>query len=128
PMATKPLPSPEELRQLLRYEPETGKLFWKERGAEHFKDGYRTADGNANIWNAHYAGKEAFTANGFGGYKISTIHNSSCNAHRVAYSMFHDVDIHGKFIDHINGVTSDNRIKNLRLVTQKQNARNAKIY
>lgn len=29
-------PSPDVLRQLLRYEPETGKLWWKERGAEWF--------------------------------------------------------------------------------------------
>ena len=28
-MAKHQLPSPEVLRQLLRYEPETGKLFWK---------------------------------------------------------------------------------------------------
>ena len=36
-MAVKALPSPEVLRQLLRYEPETGKLFWKERSALFFK-------------------------------------------------------------------------------------------
>lgn len=31
PMAEEPLPTIAELRQLLRYEPETGKLFWRKR-------------------------------------------------------------------------------------------------
>lgn len=28
-MAKKPIPTPDELRQLLRYEPQTGQLFWR---------------------------------------------------------------------------------------------------
>ena len=35
-MAPKALPSPEVLRQLLCYEPDTGKLFWKERSRDMF--------------------------------------------------------------------------------------------
>lgn len=45
-MAKHPIPTPEILRQLLDYRPETGKLFWRER------------EGNAR-WNTGYAGKEA---------------------------------------------------------------------
>lgn len=33
-MSTKPIPSPELLRKLLRYDHETGKLFWRERPVE----------------------------------------------------------------------------------------------
>src|SRR5690625_5199426 len=54
-MADKILPTPEQLRELLRYEPETGKLYWKARPAELFKD--KRSHG---AWNARYAGKEAF--------------------------------------------------------------------
>lgn len=45
-MATKPLPTPTELRQLLRYEPETGKLLWRERGPQWFSEGYRLEPGD----------------------------------------------------------------------------------
>ena len=56
-MANKPLPTPEVLRQLLTYDPETGKLFWAQRGAEWFTDGtYHTAGA------AKYHGEFARTA------------------------------------------------------------------
>ena len=62
-MANKPIPSPEALRQLLSYDPKTGKLFWKERGPEWFRDTEgRTAQHACKNWNARYAGEEAFTS------------------------------------------------------------------
>ena len=37
-MAAKVLPPQDVLRQLLEYDPETGRLTWKERGIEWFRD------------------------------------------------------------------------------------------
>ena len=52
-MTDKTIPTPEELRKLLRYEPETGKLFWRERPREFFnKPQYSTS------WNKRFAGNE----------------------------------------------------------------------
>src|SRR3546814_10975323 len=50
-------------RRLLRYEPDTGKLFWRSRSPEFFRATQaRTSEHACRIWNAHYAGKEAFSS------------------------------------------------------------------
>ena len=130
-MGRRVLPSPEILHELLRYEPETGKLFWRERDVKWFKptpykDGMRTAEWAANNWNKKFAGKEAFTAT-MHGYKCGAVLSVHCPAHQVIYSMVHGVTLSG-VIDHINGVKSDNRIENLREVAVVENARNAALY
>lgn len=127
-MATKPLPSPEALRQLLRYEPETGKLFWLERCSAMFPDGSGryTADRSCRIWNIKYAGKEAITSiDPSLGYKKGSIWNVKCYAHRIVWALV-DGSWPEHDIDHINGDRADNRWENLRAVTRKMNARNAK--
>jgi hypothetical protein len=45
--------------------------------------------------------------------------------HRIVYGLFHKLSL-DKVIDHINGDSCDNRIENLREVSQQQNARNLK--
>ncbi|HFV7245353.1 TPA: HNH endonuclease signature motif containing protein [Escherichia coli] len=45
-------------------------------------------------------------------------------AHRVAWILAHGAIPHGKQIDHINGIRDDNRLCNLRLVTQRENDQN----
>jgi len=66
---TKPIPTPEMLRKLLRYDPETGKLFWRERPVEMFADtGRGGSKGSAARWNGRFSGKEAFTAISGSGY------------------------------------------------------------
>jgi hypothetical protein len=121
-MATKDLPSPEVLRQLLRYEPETGKLFWRERGTEWFSDGGNGATVSAAMWNRRYAHKEAFTVMPVG-YRGGRILGVSTYAHRIAFAIFHGKWPDGE-IDHINGNGTDNRIENIRDVTKRENARN----
>jgi len=121
-MAKKPLPSPEVLRQLLRYEPETGKLFWKERGPEWFSDGRRAAKDNAATWNARYSGVEALTAVSGEGYNQGALLGGRYFAHRVIMAM-----VYGETpeqVDHINGNRQDNRLANLRGVTRQQNQQN----
>lgn len=110
-MAAKPLPDIDTLHQLLRYEPETGKLFWKER------DDVRPG------WNTRWAGKEAFTAVDGHGYKMGRISYTIFRAHRVIMAMANG-EWPTEEVDHINGVRDDNRLSNLRLVSRSENARN----
>ena len=116
----KPLPSPELLRKLLRYEPDTGKLFWRERDRELFE-----TNKSFSIWNKRNANRETGTINAHG-YVLVRVSGSSYPAHRVAWAIYH-----GKWpkndIDHINGNRTDNRICNLRDVTRSENMKNAKM-
>lgn len=119
-MSAKDLPSPELLRQLLRYEPETGKLYWRERNVDMFKDGH------CKSFNSQFANKEAFTFTGRDGYKHGNILNQKPYlAHRVIWAI-----IHGEWplnhIDHVNGIRDDNRIENLRDVSRSENQKNQK--
>ena len=122
-MAKKPLPTPEVLRQLLRYEPETGRLFWKERSPQWFPISQRPQSVSASAWNAKFADKEAFCTLQSQGYYEGRIFNSGFLAHRVAWAIWH-----GRwpdaFIDHINCDRKDNRICNLREADNGQNMQN----
>lgn len=110
---------PEVVRNLLRYEPETGRLYWRERPSAMF-----SSQRSHSTWNARYAGREALTADNGLGYKIGSIFNRHYLAHRIAW-----VIIYGKWpdvIDHINGNPGDNRLSNLRSVTVSENCCNSK--
>lgn len=123
-MAKRPLPSPEDLRQLLRYEPETGKLFWKERGVEWFDEGpRRSASHKCSNWNSRYAGSEAFSSKDAHGYLVGAVFNVKHKAHRVIWAMDCGEWPSGD-VDHINGDRSDNRRNNLRVASRSQNMQN----
>ena len=107
--------TPEILRQLLRYEPETGRLFWKERPLSDFKNSRL-----CNSWNKKYSGKESFTADNGKGYRCSFVFKIPMKAHRVAWAVYYGEWPKGH-IDHINGVKSDNAISNLRVATAAEN-------
>jgi len=116
-MPGKDLPSPELLRKLLRYDPETGKLFWRERVAdcpEHRR------------WNTRYARKEAGKINSSDGYMRVKISCRLMKAHRVVWAM-QTGDWPVGQIDHVNHDRADNRINNLRCVTVAENSRNQSI-
>lgn len=124
-MASKALPSPEVLRQLLRYEPETGKLFWLPRGPEWFSGGsHGGSDATAKGWNARFANQPAFNSECQSGHLMGALFGVFYFAHRVAYRMAHGDGPHG-FIDHIDGDPKNNRISNLRDTTRGENNRNA---
>lgn len=125
-MTNKPFPSPMSLRKLLRYDPETGKLFWKERGPEWFKCGARSAAHNANTWNTKYAGKEAICTVNSHGYKTGGVFDRIVKAHRVVWAIEYGEWPNGH-IDHISGDRLDNRVDNLRVVNDKINRRNHKM-
>lgn len=117
--------SPGDLRVLLRYDPETGSLFWNERPAEFFFAKKRPAEWVAKIWNKKYSGAKAFTAIN-NGYLFGDVMGSHLYAHRVIWAMSYD-DWPEDQIDHINGVRTDNRLINLRAVNQFENSRNVCI-
>lgn len=123
-MAAKPLPPQEVLRQLLRYEPETGKLFWKERPVGMFTATESRTQSHAQAhWNARHAGKEAMIGNHNTGYKWGRIFGRPYLAHRVIWKLVHGYDP-AEQIDHINGDRSDNRISNLREASALENGKN----
>ena len=117
----------ELLRTLLRYEPETGYLFWKERPVSMFKDhgGRYTAEWSHKTFNQKHAGKRALTALTDKGYCSGGIFGRVYTAHRVAWALHHGSwPSDGLEIDHINRDRQDNRIENLRLATRTQNGHN----
>jgi hypothetical protein len=116
---------PQLLRKLLRYEPETGKLFWLERGPDLVKPGRNGREIEAGRFNSRYGGSEALAHRSHSGYLTGAIFGRAYFAHRIAW-----VIQTGKWpehsIDHINGRRDDNRFCNLRCVDADGNARNAK--
>lgn len=101
-MAKKNLPTPNELRNLLRYEATTGKLYSRK------------------------SGKEVFTNTHHSGYKKGAINNRTYIAQRICMTIQAGQWPNGE-VDHINGDKADNRLCNLRVVTKSQNQRNAKM-
>ena len=122
-MAKKPIPSPDDLRKILDYDPVTGILTWKPRSVEMFKAGRPTAEHARAWWNARYAGKQA-GAISLGYLKVS-VFDLRIQAHRVCWAIHYGEWPEGQ-IDHINGDRTDNRIANLRVVTNAENMRNKK--
>jgi hypothetical protein len=119
--------SPEMLRKLMSYDPETGKLFWLERPVEMFLDTVgRTKEQTCPTWNGRLAGKEAFTAYDGCGYRMGLVLRLQFRAHRVCWALHYGSwPIHQ--IDHINGIRDDNRISNLRDVLKSENGKNQKM-
>ena len=118
------LPSPELLRKLLRYEPETGKLFWRNRDPLDLNTTDVRGDGwAANSWNARYANKEAFLTKTSDGYFHGKVCLRQIKAHRVIWCIQNGKWPVGE-IDHIDGNKANNKIENLRDVTKSQNQRN----
>jgi hypothetical protein len=119
--------TPELCRQLLRYEPLTGKLYWRERPAAMFKassfrrgGGHRTAEWAANSWNCKWAGREAFTARNEAGYHVGAVLGVTFRAHRVAWAITHGCWPPDQ-IDHDDGDRANNRLQNLKPATNRQN-------
>jgi hypothetical protein len=103
-MTKQDLPSIDYLRQRLRYDPDTGKLFWLSWGAmpTHLRASY----------------DEAFTSRGGSGYLQGKINGRTFVAHRVIWALHYGEWPVGKII-HANRTFTDNRIENLRLPDER---------
>lgn len=100
--------TPEKLKQILKYSPETGDFTW----GEYSKPSHRGGG----------PGSPAGTINK-AGYVVIMIDGKNYKAHRLAWALFYGEWPQG-VIDHVNRITHDNRIENLRDVTQVENGRN----
>ena len=124
----KPLPPPKLLRQLLQYEPDTGKLFWRERDEKLFNaTKKRTAQHACNQWNSRFSGTEAFTAINGSGYYTGAVFGIPLKSHRVIWAMETGAWPKNE-IDHKDHSRVNNRWKNLRAVTFLENRKNMKKY
>lgn len=123
-MAAKLLLSAEMVRQLVDYDPGTGRFTIRARRPEDFKvASNRTAEHTCAAWNSRRAGKPAGVTRSIKGYLGMRLFGRHYFAHRVAWAHVHGV--WPTEIDHINGVRDDNRIANLRVVSREMNMRNA---
>lgn len=124
-MAYLPLPDQTLLKQLLDYDPETGILTWRMRGAEMFNPGRWHPEASAASWNGAFAGKRAFTALTANGYHHGLIFRRELLAHRVIWKWFYGTE--PLQVDHLNHDRADNRIANLRSVSASVNKRNQRL-
>lgn len=107
-----------QVSELLKYDPETGKLFWLSRPREMFRTTQQW-----KTWNTRFSGTEALPTVGHAGYSNGRILGRPHAAHRVAWLLYYR-QWPSRDIDHINGDKSDNRIANLRDTSKQDNMRN----
>lgn len=106
-------PPQQVLHALLDYDPQTGLFTWKAR------------EGVKESWNTRYAGKPALACINSKGYRVGAINDEPQRACRIAWVYVYGVV--PKHIDHINGVRSDDRIANLRSVSNAENHLNVRM-
>lgn len=95
-----------ELKTLLTYDTSTGKFTWN-------------SDRTSTVRKGDIAGTKSQ------GYTLIGILGKSYQAHRLAW-LYVNGDFPNGQLDHINGVSNDNRICNLREVCGAENSRNTK--
>lgn len=107
----------EYLKECFIYEASSGRLFWKQRPLKHFASLNACA-----VWNGKHAGAEAGSPNAKKRWSTK-IKARLYQNHRLVWAL-----VHGAWpadqIDHINGDPEDNRIENLRVVSNAENQRN----
>lgn len=110
-----------KLSDIFYYDCETGRLFWKERS-----ELIDPRSQQRKLFNARFAGKEAFTSKNSDGYFCGKLLGASIKAHAVIWAYCRGEWPDGE-IDHIDGDRGNNRIENLRCVDKSTNQRNASL-
>jgi hypothetical protein len=104
-----------DVQEFFNYDEKTGKLFWK--SVHSWK--------NRHIINSRNANKEAGSLSN-NGYLIVGLKQKLYKVHRIIW-----LYVYGycpeNYIDHINRDKTDNRIENLREVSNQCNVRNSKL-
>lgn len=100
----------ERANELLRYEPSSGKLFWKKKTAQRIK-----------------VGDEAGTLCKNSGYRMVFINRKGYLVHRIAILLATGACDPSKEVDHIDHDRVNNRLNNLRIVDHVNNMRNLSL-
>lgn len=115
------------LRQLIRLDPETGRLYWLTRSAGMFSGTIRqSAAHKCAAWNARYAETEALTAPNNHGHRKGFIDSRHYYAHSVVFAL-----VNGRWaaeIDHIDRDRGNNKPSNLREACRAENLRNKRSH
>jgi len=94
---------------------------------------FRIRNGNLERLNPHFKGGKwtivENKSNDSKGYCVIWLNGKNIFYHNVIWVLSTGNDIkQGLYIDHINGICSDNRMENLRLVTRRENNQNKKVH
>ena len=100
----------ERANELFRYEPGSGKLFWKKKTAQRIK-----------------VGDEAGTLCKRSGYRMVFINRKGYLVHRIAILLAIGACDPSKEVDHIDHDRVNNRLNNLRIVDRINNMRNVSL-
>lgn len=95
------------LKEWFIYDTTTGNLLWRKR---RFKSSVKIGD--------------AIGSRRKDGYVVCRVQGESYYLHRLVYLFHNNVEVY--HLDHINGCKYDNRIENLREVTEHENVANAR--
>lgn len=104
-----------------------GDIFWKKRPLDHFKN-----EKEYKRWNTRHSFNKAgcsYSPNKSSENYLRVVVNSKwLLVHRVVWEMHFGKIDNGMQIDHINGDGTDNRLENLRVVSEKINKMNRPKY
>jgi len=121
----KELPSQEYLLQCFTYEPETGKLFWKDRPRHHFDNDRAWMSFHGNFSNKE-CGSKAFKQDGRPLGLTVRMGKSLMLVHRIIIVMVEGFLSTDRLVDHKDGNPFNNVYSNLRPCDYLQNVRNMK--